>query len=481
MDWLEEIGSTTTALDPNKVGRKGWRLLEMAEIEAFNVPGGAVVRTPLYEEVADQTDLEWIDNKGDIKLEVIGENPSNSRLNEIHEETKQEFLKAELPSEFKQELHETLSKYEQAPDTYDRKFVVRSNAVNEDRADASGAGKMKSIDSSDTFNQITNSIKIVYASAYSPSAINNLNSEENSLEKFGGQGVVIQEQVQPKAGMIIDSKDIVKQGTVKVEVDKTPWDVADGAASDIYNVNRNNNAIEYENNDKTPEILGRQKVREAANLAQSIELAFGNQPMDIEAAISQEDETIQIVQARPITGDFSARSPYERDELPQEFQENHLAYSTNGIRGIGVAQAPAVVMSYADTSGEYAVKREGLPEDLQNMEDEELLIELNERYSEGYIAVTEVANEEITEITTNKVAYVAPNAGASCHASRAAAEEDILYLGATENQVQEEKETGDILSLAVNQAANTGFGELAEGQILEQNQEVYTGDGSEIT
>jgi hypothetical protein len=138
-------------------------------------------------------------------------------------------------------------------------------------------------------------------------------------------------------------------------------------------------------------------------------------------------------------------------------------------------------MSYADTDGEYEVKREGLSEDLQDMNDDELLRELNERHDDGYIVITEVANENITELTSNKAAYVAPGGGASCHASRAAAAEEILYLGATENHPQDrESHTEEIHSLAVNHAAEPGYGILTKGQVLEEDSDVYVGDGSEI-
>jgi hypothetical protein len=340
---------------------------------------------------------------------------------------------------------------------------------------------MKSKDGAQTIEEITEFYKEVCASAFSPDALDNLMEGDNDLEKFGGQGVVIQEQIDPKAGMIIDSKDVVKQDKVRLEVDQTPWAVADGGASDIYLVDRETGAIEYKNNNGKPEILDDEKIREAANLATMVELAYGNEPMDIEAAVPKNSEEIQIVQARPMEDDFSAESPYNREDLPEEFKDNRLAYSENGIKGRGVVQAPAVVMSYADTDGEYEVKREGLSEDLQDMNDDELLRELNERHDDGYIVITEVANENITELTSNKAAYVAPGGGASCHASRAAAAEEILYLGATENHPQDrESHTEEIHSLAVNHAAEPGYGILTKGQVLEEDSDVYVGDGSEI-
>lgn len=486
MSLVEQIGGTSGTLDPNDVGRKGWRLLEMAEVEEFNVPGGTVASNHVYESLANQVNLEWIDEKGDVKLEEVenridNNTNTNKTLQDIYETTKEEFLDAELPEEFKYELNEALSEYEVEDGVYETEFVVRSNAVNEDRADASGAGQMKSKDGAKTIDEITEFYKEVCASAFSPKALGDLRSEENDLEKFGGQGVVIQEQVNPQAGMIIDSKAVGRQDKVRIDVDETPWAIADGGASDIYFVDRETGAIEYDNNDGDPEILKDEKIREAANLATMVELAYGNEPMDIEAAVPRDGDEIQIVQARPMTDDFSAESPYNKEDLPAEFEENRLAYSETAAKGIGIVQAPAVVMSYADTDGGYEVKRDGLSEDLQDMTDDELLRELDDRHEEGYIVITEVANENITELTSNKAAYVAPGGGGSCHASRAAADQDILYLGATENHPQEgNSQTGEIHSLAVNHAAEQAYGILAEGKILEEDSDVYVGDGSEI-
>jgi phosphoenolpyruvate synthase/pyruvate phosphate dikinase len=485
MDSVTSIGEPIGTLNPNDVGRKGWRLLEMAEVEEFNVPGGAIATTEVYESLADEVDLEWIDENGDVKLEEVenriddNTNPNES-LQEIYETTREEFLDAELPEEFKDELNEALSEYEAEEGVYETEFVVRSNAVNEDRADASGAGKMKSKSGAQNIDEIAQFYKEVCASAFSPDAIDNLMEGDNDLEKFGGQGVVIQEQVNPEAGMIIDSKDVGRQDKVKIDVDETPWAVADGGASDIYFVDRETGAIEHKNNDGNPEILNDEKIREGANLATMVELAYGNEPTDIEAVVPEKEDEIYIVQARPMTDDFSAESPYEKEDLPAEFEEKRIAYSETAAKGIGVVQAPAVVMSYADTDGGYEIKREGLPEDLQQMEEDELLSELDNQHDDGYIVITEVANENITELTTNKAAYVAPGGGSSCHASRAAADEEILYLGATENHPQDGAQTGETHSLAVNHAAEQPYGMLAEGQILDEDSDVYVGDGNEI-
>jgi phosphoenolpyruvate synthase/pyruvate phosphate dikinase len=484
MDLVRSIGEPSGTLDPSEVGRKGLRLLEMAEVEEFNIPGGAVATTQLYKSISNQTDLEWIGENGDIKIEEVEDridasNPSES-LQRIYESTREEILDAELPEQFKDELNEALSPYRAEDGSYETKFVVRSSAVNEDRADASGAGKMKSKSDAQSIDDILRYVKEVYASAFSPDAADNLIGTDNDIDSFGGQGVVIQEQVTPEAGMIIDSRDVGRQDKVKIDVDETPWAVADGGASDIYYVDRETDAVEHKNNDGDPEILSGQKIREAANLAMSVERAHGNEPTDIEAVVPEEGEEIRIVQARPMTDDFSAESPYDREDLPAELREKRIAYSETGVKGIGVVQAPAVVMSRADTDGGYEIKREGMPGDLQQSQDDELLRELDNRYENGYIVITEVANENITELTTNKAAYVAPGGGSSCHASRAAADEEILYLGATENHPQDECQTGETCSLAVNHAAETPYGMLAKGPLLDEDSDVYVGDGSEI-
>lgn len=486
MNLVESIGEPVGTLNPNDVGRKGWRLLEMAEVEEFNVPGGAVATTQVYESLADQVGLEWIDESGDVKLQevqnTIDDNTDpNESLQDIYETTKEEFLEAELPEEFEDELNEVLSEYKLEDGGYETEFVVRSNAVNEDRADASGAGKMKSKGGARTIDEITEFYKEVCASAFSPDALESLMGEDNDLERFGGQGVIIQEQIDAKAGMIIDSKAVGRQDKVRIDVDETPRAIADGGTSDIYFVDRDGNAIEHDNNDGDSELLSWEKIRGAASLAMSVETAYGGEPQDIEAAIPEDSDETQLLQTRPITDDFTAESPYSREDLPEEFEENELAFSETAAKGIGVVQAPAIVMEYADTDGGYEVKTEGLSEDLQNMDDEELLRELDNRYDEGYIVITEVANENITEHTSNKAAYVAPGGGGSCHASRAAADEEILYLGATERRPQEHSQTGEVYSLAVNHAAEGNpFGILAEGQILRKDSDVYVGDGSEV-
>ena len=57
MGYVVEIGEGTRFPDPKLVGRKGMRLMELAEIEEVNVPSGAVPTTETYEAFMENIDV----------------------------------------------------------------------------------------------------------------------------------------------------------------------------------------------------------------------------------------------------------------------------------------------------------------------------------------------------------------------------------------------------------------------------------------
>ncbi|MFT4869235.1 MAG: pyruvate,water dikinase [Colwellia polaris] len=433
-DRIKHIGKPVLTPETTDWGGKGANLLELAQFE--NVPKGFVVNAEAYDRFTNQQEiqnLEWI-NEGNVDLDWIEENPE-TELEEIQNTTQEVFLNNNLPAEYREDITSAIHQYE-------GEMFARSSAVNEDGEENSGAGRLESFGPMSR-GEILEGTKKVFASAFDEKAIKYLT--ENNIDSFGGVAVVVQEAVDPAFGGVMYSSDPNgNPDKVYIEANETPWQVVDDDIRDIIHVDADEipsgrsgeGNFQYKNNKGNSEPLpDAEQVMEISGAGKDIEDVY-NSPMDIEFAYNQEGE-LYILQGRPITVEGYGEPDFNIPDDIRDIDNEEVLAETSIVRNAGILEElPAVVIDDANSSGMYQT--------------EGSLEEYNNQFSEGYVVVTPVMNENIENRTDNAAGLVASEGGKTSHASTVADESGMLYMGALESEPQEYLEHGDNVYMAVN-------------------------------
>lgn len=468
MEGVKHIGDPVLAPPTEDWGGKGANLLELEQFN--NVPPGFIVNANAYDEFIQQPEiqgLEWIGDDGDVDLSWIQDNRDNTPLSEIQDTTQDVFLDNKIPSEYEAEINEALQIYEP-------EFFTRSSAINEDGENNSGAGRLESfgpisgdggvladedflsedIRYSNARGGVIKGIKAVYSTAFSETALNYL--VQNNMEGFGGVAVPVQEAIETVSGGVIFSSnpngdpenvfmelsnspgDVVEDGEreqIEVEMSRPQDPGEDPQVTDIYNPSKGS----FEPNS----LVSEREVEGLAEMAASMQLTY-NSPMDIEAAYDHEGK-LWVLQGRPITVDGYDQPEFD---IPGEIDpptDGALA-ETQTVANHGILEAPALVVRNTDSGG----LSDTVPVKDQYRDVRDEIREYDSEFSDGYILVTNVMNNDIQNLTENMEGIVGSDSGRSCHATTVAAEEGMVYMGALERDVEESLEHGDPLYMAVN-------------------------------
>lgn len=435
VDRVKHIGEPVLTPDVTSWGGKGANLMELAQ---FNqVPEGFVVNSTAYDQFTDHQEirnLEWIED-GDVDIEWIQSHPDTG-LEEVEDTTRDVFLNNDIPEAYRSEIASAVEQYEGG-------MFTRSSAVNEDGEENSGAGRLESFGPREDIPGILNGTKQVFASAFDEKAINYL--MENDMNSFGGVAVVVQEAIDPQFGGVIYSSDPNGDpNEVYMEGNETPWQVVDDDIRDVIHVDKDDipsgrsdgGNFRHKNNENPSEdpLANSEQIMEAAGTASDIENIYDS-PMDIEFAYGQDGE-LYILQGRPITVEGYDQPEFDIPGDIRDIDDEVLA-ETGIVRNAGVLEdVPAVVVNEASSGGGYQTEGD--------------LVEYNNEFSDGYVVVTPVMNEDIENRTENALGLVASEGGKTSHASTVADENGLLYMGALESQPQEHLEHGDPVYMAVN-------------------------------
>lgn len=435
-DKLKHIGKPVLTPQVDEWGGKGANLLELAQFN--NVPAGFIISSDAYNQFTDQQEiqnLEWMEDS-DVDLEWIETHPDTT-LEEIQNTTQDVFLNNSLPAEYRDEITSAVHQYNGG-------MFTRSSAVNEDSAENSGAGRLESFGPFEETKQILDGTKQVFASAFDEKAIKYL--VENNMDSFGGVSVVVQEAIDPEFGGVIYSSDPNgNPNQVYMEVNETPWQVVEDDVRDIIQVDKDDipqgrsapGEYQHKNNEGTDAepLPDADQIMEAAGIATEIESIYDS-PMDIEFAYGQNGE-MYILQGRPITVEGYGQPDFNIPDDIRDIAEEDILAQTGIVRNSGILEdVPAVVVDDADSGGGFQTEGN--------------LREHNNEYSDGYVVVTPVMNEDIENQTGNAVGLVASDGGKTSHASTVADENGLLYMGALETQPQDYLEHGDPVYMAVN-------------------------------
>ncbi|MFB6114855.1 MAG: PEP/pyruvate-binding domain-containing protein, partial [Candidatus Nanohalobium sp.] len=373
MNYAVKIGEGSRFPDPKIVGRKGMRLMELAETEEVNVPPGAVATTETYQEFIDNVDvsdrqLPWIEESGDIDVDWIEDEIRRSDrkrgqvLQDIHATTTEAFDRTEVPEEARTQIMEVLD-------------FARSNAVNEDHYLDAGAGQMESQDFSSP-EAFEDAYKTVLSSAFRPKSLSTF-VEDDLFDGFGGMAVVLQQKIDAHGGGVSFSTDQNDADVLNISAADSPWAAVESEVNDNFYVDKE--ALEEDRDqlswdhkqveEDAEHRLSDEQVDEVARVNHLIEQMYPqDESMDTEFAFDEEGE-LYIVQTRPYTGEISEdlefgieRSDngyalFEEDEEGQkeellEVNGSDIVGDTEmGSRGCAMHQAPAAVITSANTDG----------------------------------------------------------------------------------------------------------------------------------
>ncbi|MGV8141061.1 MAG: PEP/pyruvate-binding domain-containing protein [Candidatus Woesearchaeota archaeon] len=395
-------------------GGKGDNLLKLNEV--FNVPKGFVLSADTYTDWIRQTKLDESIN------DALRKDPEDA-----YRTIREICHKAAFPKDLVSILNKEFIELK-------KPLAVRSSSIGEDGSSNSFAGQHESVLGVTNFNQFLMAIKEVYASVFTPRAIQYRKNQQLGIED--SIAIVVQEMVKPRVSGVAYSPSPNNLNEILIE---STWglctSIVDGRPCDIYRVldtitgntvkdisQKKSEMDKYNIRTKKVETvdvsflkkkassLSQKQILEVAKTVKSIERAYG-MPMDMEFAYDN-NSNLYVLQARPITGITQNTLNIKLPDLPND---RILARSKN-TRNQGIYEGPVVVVRSVD----HVNKRFDIDGDL---------IELNKAYKDGYILLSPEVPPQLEQFVTNAKAMYATECGTTGHAAAIAVEKGIIYLG----------------------------------------------------
>jgi len=420
--WLSEVSKKDVSL----VGGKGANLGEMYNSK-FPVPPAFIVTTEAYEYFLEQTKIRT--EIEEILRKVNIDDVKN--LEAISKQIKQKIISSKMPEELEKEIIESydnfnidLSALKTSPDvmaimksTREPIFVsVRSSATAEDLTGASFAGQQESFINVKGNSQVIESVKKVFASAFTARAI--YYRKKKGFDAYVPIAAVVQRMINSDKSGVIFSVSPVKQKDILIEA---VYGQGEGIVSgrinpDQYEVSKKLDLISEKIAEKkiaivrdaegttktiklTPEksrerVLKTYEIKQLADYANKLEEHY-KKPQDIEFAI--EDNSVYILQTRAIT----------------TIKERTEKYELHGqILTSGMGASPGVAS--------------GIVKIILSMED------LN-KIKQGDVLVTTMTNPNMVVTMQKASAIVTDEGGVTSHASIVSREMGIPAVVGTDN------------------------------------------------
>lgn len=402
--------------DVKSWGGKGDNLLKLSEV--LNVPQGFVISAETYSDWATQNRLN----------DFLTATLQNQDSEKAYDAIRKRFLETGFDRDITAKLEEEFARVKTP-------VAVRSSSINEDGTKNSYAGQHESILGVTDFKEFVDAVREVYASLFTPRAIEYRRAQR--LPNDDAIATVVQTMINPSASGVAYSPSPNNLDEILIE---STWglctSIVDGRTCDIFRVldTVTGNTVEDISPKKremdlfngrkrqvvTTKVpfwkvkkssLNKEQVLEVAKTIKSIERAYGC-PMDMEFAYEDGTDTLYVLQARPLT----SISASEREiTLPKIPVDRILARSKN-TRNQGIFEGPAVVVRGVD----HVNKSFDIDGDL---------VEMNKRFSNGYVLLAPEVPPQLEQYVTNARAMYATECGTTGHAAAIACEKGIVYLG----------------------------------------------------
>lgn len=313
-DWL--VVTDATNRDPSVLGGKGAKLFELCNGDT-QVPAFFVVTSHACEEVLQSNaKLAPLFDR----LSRLG--PDDPSVSSVAEEIRGAIGEAELPGELENQLSDALDGLTEGC------VAVRSSAVDEDAADLSFAGLHDSFLYQRGFEQVRDSVRRVWASAYNERALAyRLKHAGQAALGLVPMAVVVQRMVDARTSGVAFTCEPATYDTSKVVVSSL-WGAGEGLVSagldaDTFVFDKQSGSIESSLTTKPEQLiadaergglrreatpvdradapsLSEAEIRAVANLAIAIERRY-RCPQDIEFSFDEAGELL-LLQARPVAG-----------------------------------------------------------------------------------------------------------------------------------------------------------------------------------
>ncbi len=426
--------------DVRSWGGKGDNLLKLSEV--FNVPQGFIISADAY--------TDWIKECG---LSAFLKSTLKGRdCERAYDAIREKFLSNRFSSGITSKLKEEFSRIKTP-------IAVRSSSVNEDGNKNSYAGQHESILGVTDFREFIDAIREVYASLFTPRAIEYRKTQ--GLSSDDSIAIVVQAMINPSVSGVAYSPSPNNLDEILIE---STWglctSIVDGRTCDIYRVldtitgntikdiSSKKREMDVFNKRKKKVIttkvpfwnikkssLNKEQVLEVAKTIKSIERAYGC-PMDMEFAYEGGIDTLYVLQARPLT----TVSANERKIVLPNIPANRILARSKNIRNQGIFEGPVVVVRGVD----HVNKSFDVDGDL---------VEMNKQFSDGYVLLAPEVPPQLEQYVTNARAIYATECGTTGHAAAIASEKGVIYLGRGISSVPnllERVRSGDRIGVAVS-------------------------------
>jgi pyruvate,water dikinase len=447
--WFQEISMA----DVPSVGGKGASLGEMVN-NNFPVPGGFVVTSGAYFKFIDEMGIK---DKIISSIDAIDVEDTN-QLETVSAQIRELIGKTKMPAQIRTEIIENYKLLSQGNPAL---VAVRSSATAEDLPEASFAGQQETYLNIQGEKEVVDAVQRCWASLFTARAVYYRKKQNFETEKVG-LCAVIQKMVESEVSGIMFTADptgdknkiIIEAGFglgetvvsgsitpdnyvidknslrfVKKKINKQEWMLV---KEDAENVRINLGAGKA-----SAQKLSDDKVLELAAIGKRIEEHY-HKPMDIEWGM--EDNTLYIVQARPIT------------TLQKKIDDAEVKTSEKPIIE-GLAASPGVVTGIVKV----------VPE-----------IEDIEKVTKGDILVTKMTSPSWVPVMKKASGIITNEGGRTCHAAIVSRELGIPCVVGTEVATEKLKDGMEVTIDGFNGKIYAGKVEIShekkEIQILEDEE-----------
>ncbi|MEI6222041.1 MAG: phosphoenolpyruvate synthase [bacterium] len=465
--WFDQIRKT----DIPVVGGKGANLGELISI-GINVPEGFVISAQSFFYFLDKANIREAINS---RLLSLDPNDSTSLLHAA-QEAKTMIQNAQIPEDIEVEI---LSSYHKlsSPENRFPAVAVRSSATAEDLPDASFAGQQATFLNVYGDENIIAAVKSCWASLFEARAIFYRVQKHFEHSKVG-IAVVVQRMVQSEKSGIMFTVDPISNdpNSLLIEAGYGLGEavVAGEITPDEYSVNKKTiqisnkvmnqqtwQIVRTENveipteledlNEKIaipPHLQEAQKISDKqiidlAKIGMAIEQHY-NYPQDTEWAI--ENDTIYLVQSRPITTLPKSIFPESSHEIPTEAAP--VEKSSSQSQNISSAE---IILQGASASPGIASGKVRIITDPKD----------TSQIQEGDVLVAEMTTPDYVPAMKKSVAIITDSGGRTCHAAIVSRELGIPCIVGSKEATKKLKD-GQIVTV------NATLGTVYEGNVVDQ-------------
>ena len=307
-------------IQPKEVEIHGGKAANLAKLAhlGFRVPRSLSISSNAFVQMVE-SDQDFVS-----LLEIIDDSDDFERIMEISASLQEIIGNYSLPEILETEIFEKFKHLQEITKNSEIGFAVRSSATIEDRIDISFAGQAESFLCVNNQTDILESVKMVWQSAFSESAVIYLKTKEIPMKQVK-MAVIIQEMIPADISGVMFTANVVNNNTEEMLINAT-WGLGDSLVSgkivpDTYILKknplsviqrvlggkeftslpaRNQPTISKTPTDKQSEFsLDEQTLFDIADVGMKVESGMES-PQDIEWCI-RPDGGLVILQSRPIT------------------------------------------------------------------------------------------------------------------------------------------------------------------------------------